>query len=272
MPYPHRIRPTPAPIRKSRTVSLALPILLPAFLPILSQAGSRTPAGLEPFAVVELFTSEGCSSCPPADKLLSRLAERSDRGGRRIFALSFHVDYWNYLGWKDPFSRAGFTARQRDYADVLSARVYTPQMIVNGKVEFVGSDASRAEKSLDAALAAKAVASIRLEAFSEASPGSIRIAVRVENHRRGDLLNVALVERDVSIAVRRGENGGRTLRHDNVVRSFRSIGLDAGGVESFSLACPAGTETGRLSVIAYVQEVPTLGITGAVSIAWPRPE
>src|SRR5436305_253879 len=101
-------------------------------------------------AVVELFTSEGCSSCPPADELLSDL--KTSMRGKNIFLLAFHVDYWNYLGWNDRFSDAAFSKRQSHYADVLHAEVYTPQMIVNGQKVFVGSKRSEAEDAIADAL------------------------------------------------------------------------------------------------------------------------
>lgn len=250
----------------------ALVFLLPAGFPASIQAGSPVAARTEPFAVVELFTSEGCSSCPPADRLLSGMVGRTDSGSRRIFALSFHVDYWNSLGWRDPFSHAEFTARQEIYAEALSTRMYTPQMIVNGSVEFVGSDAARAGKSLDAALSETATSSVVLKAGIGVASRSIKVTAEVEGHQSGDYLNVALVERSVSVSVRRGENGGRTLRHDNVVRSFRSIRMDAGGGMSLSLDLPEGVDVGRLSLIAYVQEVPAMRITGAASAVVPRPK
>ncbi|MEQ8425874.1 MAG: DUF1223 domain-containing protein, partial [Cyclobacteriaceae bacterium] len=102
------------------------------------------------FAVVELFTSQGCSSCPAADKNLSDiLASNRDQN---IYGLSFHVDYWNYIGWKDPYSSKLFSARQRSYANALAANVYTPQMIVNGEEVFVGSGREKAKESISSAL------------------------------------------------------------------------------------------------------------------------
>src|SRR5579872_5297720 len=96
--------------------------------------------------VIELFTSQGCSSCPAADKNLAELIEEAEKKGLPVYGLSFHVDYWNYIGWKDPYSRSEYTARQREYSSFLNSEtVYTPQMIVNGEVEFVGSDKKAAE-------------------------------------------------------------------------------------------------------------------------------
>ena len=102
-----------------------------------------------PFAVVELFTSEGCSSCPPADNLLGEIVKDAQKGQQRVYCLSFHVDYWNSLGWRDPYSDPAFSRRQREYARAFeSVQVYTPQMVVNGSTGFVGSDrTARASKS-----------------------------------------------------------------------------------------------------------------------------
>ena len=107
----------------------------------------------ESFAVVELFTSEGCSSCPPPDALLAEILEDARKDGRRVFCLSFHVDYWNRLGWTDPYSAPAFSRRQQSYAQAFkNDQVYTPQMIVNGTEEFVGSDRHRSRAAIDAAL------------------------------------------------------------------------------------------------------------------------
>src|SRR5689334_14081460 len=114
---------------------------------LLALAAPRRAAA-QPFALVELFTSEGCSSCPPADRVLARLAAEARASGRRIFPLSFHVDYWNGLGWRDPWSTRTFTERQRNYARALGWRTYTPQMVINGAEHFVGSDERHARESI----------------------------------------------------------------------------------------------------------------------------
>ena len=103
-----------------------------------------------PFALVELFTSEGCSSCPPADALFAKLMTEADTSGRAVYGLSFHVDYWDSLGWKDPFPDASFTRRQNRYETLLGVRgPYTPQLVVNGADQFVGSDGSRANSAIE---------------------------------------------------------------------------------------------------------------------------
>jgi hypothetical protein len=225
-------------------------------------AASAAPAS-GGVAVVELFTSEGCSSCPPADALLARLAGRPG-----VFALSFHVDYWDELGWPDRFASPENTARQRAYARALGARgLYTPQLVVEGSDAFVGSDAERAEESVTRALGAAAPARLVLRVRS--SPTEAVVNYETQGAPAGAVLDVAIVERSVTTDVRAGENAGRSLHHANVVRSFATSPLGA----------PSGTVTLRLprtlrredaDVIGYVQRpagdgtgIPVLGAASA---------
>jgi hypothetical protein len=219
-----------------------------------------------PFAVVELFTSEGCSSCPPADQLLSDLAAEAEKSGKPVYALSFHVDYWNHLGWADPFSRAEFTDRQKRYSRYLDGRVYTPQMIVNGSEEFVGSQGVKARKSIDGALEKNAEASILIEPGKIAG-GRLDVAYGVAGQREGDWLNLAVVEKGMVVPVKHGENGGRTLRHYNVVRAFRTVHLDAKGSGSAHLDLPQGMCGENTQLIAYVQKAGTFKAIGATRAA-----
>ena len=132
-------------------------------------------AAAEPVAVVELFTSQGCSSCPPADAVLSRVDELAREKKLSVYVLSFHVDYWNRLGWTDPYSDDEFTRRQNQYAGLFrSNRVYTPQMIVNGQTEFVGSDAKRATQAIRRALTRDADHRVRMEVEVEAESVRVR--------------------------------------------------------------------------------------------------
>lgn len=222
-------------------------------------APSAPPA---PFAVLELFTSEGCSSCPPADKLLSDLASEAEAAGKPVYALSFHVDYWNYLGWADPFSRAEFTGRQQRYAQIQGGRVYTPQLIVNGGEAFVGSQGATARRSIEAALEQSAGAAIALRPVRNGD-GGITVEYAVTGQLDGDLLNLALAEKGVSVRVKRGENGGRILKHENVVRAFRTVRLDAAGKGSVELKAPSSVPAGRGLIIAYAQRSGTLRTLGA---------
>lgn len=208
-----------------------------------------------PIAVVELFTSEGCSSCPPADRLLLDFAEREDG---RLFPLAFHVDYWNRLGWTDPFSAEAYSERQRAYARAVgSGRVYTPQMIVNGRTEFVGSRRTQAEQALQRALERPASAAIDLTGSLEGR--TVEVAYAVMGAPEGTVLNLALVQQRAEQDVPRGENAGRTLRHANVVRAFATV---PGGTGTQRLDLPRGLRAENVVVIGYAQ-LPTMEVIGA---------
>ena len=212
-----------------------------------------------PIAVVELFTSEGCSSCPPADRLLLDLADRNDA---RLFLLAFHVDYWNRLGWTDPFSDAAYSDRQRTYARAFdSGRVYTPQMIVNGDEEFVGSRRVVAERAIQRALDAPALATIDLHAAVEGD--SVRIDYSVVDAPNEAVLHLALVQRQAEQAVPRGENAGRTLRHANVVRAFETV---PAGFGSQPLTLPSDLDVENAAVVAYAQHPATMQVVGATRV------
>lgn len=222
-----------------------------------SPAALRAPSPeAAPIAVIELFTSEGCSSCPPADRLLLDLAARDDA---RLFPLAFHVDYWNRLGWADPFSDATFSERQRAYARAFgSGRVYTPQMVVNGEEEFIGSRRVEAERIIQNALDAPALATIDLS--TEVEDASVRIEYDVSDAPSEAVLHLALVQRQVEQAVPRGENAGRTLRHANVVRAFATM---PAGFGSQTLVLPPDLDTDNATIVAYVQTPGMTRILGA---------
>lgn len=173
--------------------------------------------------VVELFTSEGCSSCPPADEWLRALA--GGAGGVPIIALSEHVDYWNRLGWKDPYSSAAMTARQQHYAQALGADVYTPQMVVDGEFEYVGSD--RGATSLALRQAAGSKKADLIANLTRTSAG-IDVHVTITPGALGHLPSadawIALTEDGLSSNVATGENAGRRLEHAAVVRYFEKLG------------------------------------------------
>lgn len=222
-------------------------------------SGPSLPTGI---AVVELFTSEGCSSCPPADRLLADLASEAARGGRPVFTLSFHVDYWNGLGWADPFSRPAYSERQRAYADALGGGTYTPEMIVNGQAAFVGSDAARARSEVRRALDRPAAARFdSLGAFTEG--GNLGVTFAVSGAPPGSVIRLALVHPDTAVAVRRGENGGRKLAHHGVVAAFAILRLETGGTGKGRLPLPASARAGAMRLIAYVQDPESLAILGA---------
>ena len=211
--------------------------------------------------LIELFTSEGCSSCPPADKLLEELAADAKKNGSAVHCLSFHVDYWNRLGWKDPFSDPAFTQRQEAYAKSLRLRgLYTPQMIVNGSDEFVGSDRSLAAKSIKAALSGKT--SITLDLKASADGKNIAVAYKLKEAPEGAVLCVAWVEAEATSHPDRGENQGEKLHHINIVRDLQTIELKAPFEGKVSLK-RMDVKTGR--VIAFVQEAKTGRVLGVAS-------
>lgn len=186
---------------------------------------AETPT-TRPVVVVELFTSEGCSSCPPADSVLADLAHPGAVDGVDVVALGLHVDYWNRLGWADPFSSPEFSGRQQNYARILQRdQLYTPQMIVDGSEEFVGSDRGRARAAVSRAAAnTKGKISLDLMPVSkETNSVECRISVAgLAANASGEVL-VAITEDGLSSDVPRGENAGEKLHHSAVVRSLRKV-------------------------------------------------
>ncbi|MER7443523.1 DUF1223 domain-containing protein [Micromonospora avicenniae] len=197
--------------------------------------------------------------------------ERDARERRQpVFALGFHVDYWDDLGWPDRFADEAYTARQQAYARAFgSGGLYTPQMVVNGTVEFVGSDRRRAASAIASALTAVPAAPLALSVEDAAAGvgGGRRVVVDYQTERPLEraVLNVAIVQRGLVSEVARGENAGRTLRQDNVVRAFTSVGLDAerGRVE---LEVPSDLDPRQASVVGYVQNDGDRAIIGAVAV------
>jgi hypothetical protein len=209
--------------------------------------------------LVELFTSEGCSSCPPADRLLSELAKTQRVDSARIIPLAFHVDYWDYLGWRDPFASKEFTQRQREYAAALDENsIYTPQMVVDGSDGFVGSDQTRALRAIEqAARQPKARIDIRVEpAGEQADQLSLRILIP-DKAPEGDVM-LAVTEDALETTVRRGENAGRTLRHDGVVRTLSRVGTIEAARTAFDarvdLRIVDSWKRDQLRVVVFVQD------------------
>ena len=171
-------------------------------------------------AVMELFTSEGCSSCPPAERLLSRYADMGSYQGVSILALAFHVDYWDYLGWRDSFSSSAFSDRQRMYAESMQlSGVYTPQILINGTTQLVGSDENSLREGLHNISAGR-----RQMNFSDLKLSNDDKEKKVIYTIKGDVkdcqINIAIVTPKVSVNIRRGENRGKLLTHTNVVRKL----------------------------------------------------
>lgn len=213
-----------------------------------------------PIIVVELFTSEGCSSCPPADRLLSEIIKK-ESSDVAILALSFHVDYWDYIGWRDPYAASKFTSRQRGYARVFQNNsIYTPQMVVNGKHEFVGSSRSDWNTAYEKEKGFVPKTILKLTSVS-LNKKELQFAVSSQAIERS-IVNVAVVERELSQEVTRGENRGRMLSHDNVVRAFDSRQFD-GRSNQFVLTLPSDLDISNASLIVYSQDQSTWQITAA---------
>jgi hypothetical protein len=236
-------------------------------------AVANTKADIRSPVIVELFTSEGCSSCPPADRLLEQLEKSQLVGGAQIIALSEHVDYWNYIGWSDPFSSTLFSARQRAYAPVFrNDRVYTPQMVVDGQAEFVGSDTAKAQAAI--ARAAKLPkADVRIESARDAQTIKVKTSVaRLPAVSKGDTVEVllAITESDLASKVARGENAGRRLTHTAVVRELRSLGSISSAGETFqtetTISLGQDWQVAHLRTVVFVQERKHKRILGAAVV------
>ena len=202
------------------------------------------------FALVELFTSEGCSSCPSADELVTRLSkEKKDN----VYILAYHVDYWNRLGWKDKFSKAEFSKRQQDYAGLLNLDgAYTPQIVVNGKVQFVGSDE---RKLYDVVNKVTVINAAENQISIEASMKGNKILVNCNYSKNDDAtINFALVELTGSSQVKNGENAGRFLQHTNIVTDLKSLQAAANGNEiSFNIPADGSFNANDYKVIVFLQ-------------------
>lgn len=232
-------------------------------LPMLS--GAMPPAGpAHRPVVVELFTSEGCSSCPPADALLSQLRKQETQSGTEVIPLGFHVDYWNYQGWQDRFSSNQYSKRQERYAEQLHTEgPYTPEMVVDGSQEFVGSDASRARSAIAEAGKQPAAAQVSLQQHA----GKLGINVAGQPNGSGEVW-LAVTEDNLSSRVGAGENTGRTLHHDAVVRELKELGALRGGKleRNLPLTFPSDWKSGDLHIVVFVQDPGTGKIVGAGEI------
>lgn len=221
---------------------------------------SDKPAA-QPVVVLELFTSQGCSSCPPADKALQDLTQQAAHAGQAVYGLSFHVDYWDRLGWRDPFSAKQFTDRQRQYDRTLNTQTYTPQLVINGQQDIIGGQRGRIEQAIQAIQKQPASAFVGVDGSitRDAKQMTINYTLSAAGPYR---VNVALVQKEARTAVQNGENGGRTLVNTNVVRQFKTI--DESGISgNVTLPLPAGLAADQTAVLVYVQRADNQQIVGA---------
>ena len=199
-------------------------------------------------AVLELFTSQGCSSCPPADRLLGTYTSKEN-----VIVLSFHVDYWNRLGWKDPFSSKEYTQRQYDYASALHADVYTPQLVINGQTEMIGSDEGKISAAITKVLSVPSDAALSIKNV-KIENGKANINFDASGNTGNSVLNIALVEKKTTTDIKAGENGGVTLTNYNVVRNFKTIKKVENGNNTSVIDIPSSSDLKNMSVVLFVQQ------------------
>ena len=208
------------------------------------------PAHAEPRAVVELFTSQGCSSCPPADQIIGDLSKDPS-----IIALSMPIDYWDYLGWKDTLADSRFSARQRAYSRVRGDReVYTPQVIVNGSTHVIGSDRAGIERAIGKADKGPGVMSVPVTMSLSGKQINVSVAASKESTVSHGEVWICSIAKSVPIAITRGENRGQQVTYHNVVRNLLKVGDWTGRPESWTVPIENLTRDGVDGAVVYVQD------------------
>ena len=208
------------------------------------------------FAVIELFTSEGCNSCPPADSNLARAVAWAEENELPLYCLSFHVDYWDYLGWDAPFGSADYSKRQRAYAQALGEKgVYTPQMIVNGREGFVGSRGNEIDAAVARAFAVPPGTTVEVRSVESSNHKSVKFQIQFGDVPEPCVLTVALVQKRGEQRVTAGENRGRQLQHVHIVRGLKSqkIAPKTPASAEFEFVPPADLSPQDFFAIAFVQ-------------------
>lgn len=235
---------------------ILLVIAAVAILAVLALTMHGAPPKLGPSpVVVELFTSQGCSSCPPADALIHDIANDPAMRGR-VIPLAFHVDYWDSLGWRDPFSSAEWTQRQARYARTMHLNsAYTPQAVVNGTREFVGSNRAALSAALEKASNGKPLCNLTLTAHRDGNSLIANIHATVPAN---DDLMLAIVEDGVTTKIEHGENAGRTITNDAIVRKLIRVAAGRATI-------PVDPAWRNVSATAFVQDRTTLAIGAAAS-------
>ncbi|OLE34720.1 MAG: hypothetical protein AUG47_00445 [Alphaproteobacteria bacterium 13_1_20CM_3_64_12] len=209
------------------------------------------PAHADPRAVVELFTSQGCSSCPPADRILGELAKDPS-----VIAVSLPIDYWDYLGWKDTLADSRFSARQKAYSQMRGDReVYTPQVVINGSLHVVGSDRPAIEDAIGVTQKADGVMSVPVTVMQVGKQINVSVAA---SGRSGAAMHgevwICSIAKAVPISIGRGENGGRQVTYHNVVRSLLKVGDWNGDTGSWTVPLENITREGVDAAVVYVQD------------------
>lgn len=231
---------------------------------VLSLFGAPSYAAEQP-VVLELFTSEGCSSCPPADALLGQLSQQRTGHGVELILLGEHVEYWNGPGWKDRFSAPVFTERQNDYVRSLHlATAYTPQLIVDGHLQTVGGNGPEIKRIIAESSRTQKTATVSLKLLS---PDKLQVSVSAPKDAKLSL-SLAITEDNLTTKIGGGENQGRTLTHTAVVRELRSIGKTNDGQfeKTVSLSTMSDWKKPDLRVIVLAQDQNSRAILGAASV------
>ncbi len=206
------------------------------------------------FVVLELFTSQGCSSCPPADAILEKYGVQNNPN---IIPLAFHIDYWNYIGWKDPFSKTQFTDRQRNYANQLKTQGnYTPQLIINGKYELVGSKENQIKKLVDQELILETKNSISIKK-QNISQEQLNIEFELNSYVPNTIVNVALVKKKEFTNIKKGENSGLKQTNYNIVYDFNNIPNTPKLITKTSFKFKSDWIPSDFLVVAYLQNIKT---------------
>lgn len=219
------------------------------------------------FAVLELFTSEGCSSCPPADELLAKI--QKEVKDKPVYLLAYHVDYWDRQGWKDIFSNADYSKRQVQYGNWLNnPQIYTPQAIINGKSEFVGSEESQIRLAILKQLATNSETTLTLQA--KQSEKEVQVNYQTTGAPKGSVLALAILQKNAQSKVVRGENAGRELSHVQIVRKLQSNVLSATGNGIVTIALPKDFNAQDFEILGLIQDKDKGGILGAAKASLVR--
>jgi len=202
------------------------------------------------FALIELFTSEGCSSCPAADEVLEEI--QKNYSAKNVLVLGYHVDYWNKLGWKDTFSNASFTQRQEYYSNIFRLNnIYTPQAVVNGEKEFLGSNKSKLISNIEEQLNEKSPVSIKLNVVQN-TEGKIDVHYSTEGaDAKKEQAIILLIQKMATNEIKKGENKGRTLHHINIVRNIFYLPLKE---KTTNFTLPTGLKKENVFVVGLIQD------------------
>lgn len=219
------------------------------------------------FAIIELFTSQGCSSCPAADELLAKTID-NHKDNNKLIAISYHVDYWNRLGWKDLLSKKEFSDRQRAYGNIMNLNsIYTPQMIVNGEKEFIGSN----ENDLKYALrdTKKSKEKVTFKNLSATINGrNVTTEFQLNGEYQDCKVNIVLISKKETTEIFAGENKGKTLTYRNVVRYMHSLNAEESGKITFNTNIDLNLLKENFFIVAFVQDINTMKIIGADSFSF----